>query len=484
MSPSPAGSAGGQGLRRQERVTALVVAAALFMQNLDGTVIATALPAMARDFGEDAVRLNIALTAYLFTVALCVPASGWLADRFGPRRIFVAAITIFTLGSLLCGASSSLAELVAARLVQGAGGALMVPVGRLVLLRTVPQERMVAAMAWVTVPGLVGPVVGPPIGGFIATYANWRMIFDLNLPVGVLGAWLAWRSIAPRTAAEAAEAHPGALDWLGLLLSGAGLACAMAVLELAGRGAASPAVIGAIALVGVLAGVVYVRRARGQARPLLDFSLLHLAGFRVSVISGSLFRIGVGAVPFLLPLTMQLGFGRSAAQSGMITFAAALGAIVSKAGTQISLRRFGFRRTLVANALLSAAGLASYAAFRPAWPVAAIYLVLFITGFLRSLQFTAYNTIAYEGVERARLSAATTLYSAIQQVSLTVGIPISAAVLNAFRPAAGPPGLAAFSSAFLVIAALSALAAPAAMLLPPGAGDVLAGRARRPLTVS
>ncbi len=457
--------------RHRERVTALIVAAALFMQNLDGTVITTALPAMAADFHADPVRLNIALTAYLFSVALFVPASGWLADRFGPRYIFTIAITVFTAGSVLCGLATSLPMLIAARIIQGAGGALMVPVGRLVLLRTVPPQRMVAAMAWVTVPGLVGPVIGPPIGGMLVTYASWRWIFDINVPMGLIGVLLAWRYIR-----IGPEPDPGRLDIAGLLLSGTALASIMAALEIAGRGTVDWRLLSAVTATGVTAAILYVRRARSQPRPLLDFALMRYPGFAISVIAGSLFRIGVGATPFLLPLMFQLGFGRTAAESGAITFMAALGAIVSKTGTQWALRRFGFRNTLVFNAILCAAGLASYAAFRPSWPIAAIYALLFITGFLRSLQFTAYNAIAYADVPKPRLSAATTLYAALQQVSLTIGIPISAAVLTWVHPGAGPPTLANFSAAFMILAAISLLAAPAALWMPRQTGDHIAGR--------
>jgi EmrB/QacA subfamily drug resistance transporter len=464
-------------LTRHERATALIVASALFMQNLDGTVIATALPAMARDLHENTVRLSIAITTYLFAVALFVPASGWLADRFGARRIFITAIGVFTLGSVLCGLSSTLPGLVLARLVQGAGGALMVPVGRLLLLRTVPQQRLVEAMAWVTVPGLVGPVLGPPIGGMIATYADWRWIFFLNIPVGVLGIGLALYFVPSHR-----EDHPGPLDAVGLLLCGLALASIMGVLELARDPSISRAVLAAAVAAGCLCSALYARHARGllaaggATRPALDFSLMRSPCFAVSVISGSLFRFGIGAVPFLLPLTLQLGFGRTAAQSGMITFATAVGAVLAKTGTQWSLRRFGFRTMLTVNALLCACLLALYAALRPAWPIAVIYLLLFVSGFFRSMQFTAYNTMAYADLPKQRLSAATTLYAVIQQVSLTVGIPISAAILH-WSGQGNDTGLAAFSTAYLIMAALSLLAAPTALLLPRNAANVLAGRA-------
>ena len=451
---------------------AIIVACALFMQNLDSTIVSTALPVMARAFHADPVHMNVALTAYLFAVAVFVPASGWMADRFGTRVVFRAAIAVFTLGSVLCGRADSLTFLVLARVLQGAGGAMMLPVGRLVLLRSVPKNQLIGALAWVTIPALIGPVIGPPIGGFIVTYFSWRWIFDINVPIGVLGFTMISLFIP-----QVREPDPGRFDFMGLALSGTALAGFMAVLELAGRGVVSPLAVAAIGALTLGAGIAYWAHARTQVRPLLDFTLLRLPTFAVSVFAGSLFRVGIGAVPFLLPLMIQLGFGRTAAQSGLITFASAIGAVGMKPGTLFVLRRFGFRSVLVVNGLACAALLASYAAFRPAWPLAAIYGVLVVSGFLRSLQFTAYNSIAYADVPTARMSAATTLYSALQQVSLTIGIPISAGILQIARTASGHvvPQTADFTLAFLVVAAISALAGPASLLLPHGAGREMSG---------
>jgi EmrB/QacA subfamily drug resistance transporter len=456
--------------RRLERLISFIVAAALFMQNLDGTVIATALPSMARAFHADPVHMNVALTAYLFAVALFVPASGWMADRYGTRQVFRAAIAVFTLGSILCGRAESLSFLVAARVIQGAGGAMMLPVGRLILLRTVPKARLVNAMAWVTMPALIGPVIGPPLGGFIVQYADWRWIFDINVPIGIAGVVFASLVVPDR------REPTGPLDLAGLALSGIALAGFLAVLELAGRGIVPPLAVAAMGAAGIAAGVLYWWHARAQARPLLDFSLMRQPTFAISLIAGSLFRVGVGATPFLLPMMMQLGFGRTAVQSGMITFAAAAGAVISKPGTSFVLRMLGFRRVLVVNALLCAIGLAVYGTFRQSWPLWAMYAVLLITGYMRSLQFTAYNSIAYADVHPGRMSAATTLYSAMQQISLTVGIPISAGVLHLARGGHAVPQVADFAAAFFAVAAISALAAPASLFLPTDAGAEMSGR--------
>ncbi len=459
----------------RRRLTAIIVAFALFMQNLDSTIVSTALPVMARAFHADPVHMNVALTAYLFAVAVFVPASGWMADRFGTRSVFRTAIAVFTLGSVLCGRADSLWFLVLARVLQGAGGAMMLPVGRLVLLRSVPKSELISAMAWVTMPALVGPVIGPPVGGFIVTYFSWRWIFDINLPIGVLGFVLASLFIQ-----DVREESPGRFDFFGLILSGLALAGFMGVLEVAGRHLVPPAAEWGLAACCAAAGLGYWLHARAQTRPLLDFSLLRLPTFAVSVCAGSLFRVGIGATPFLLPLMIQLGFQRSAAQSGLITFATALGAIGVKPATTWVLRRFGFRSTLVVNGLICSALLACCAAFRPGWPLAAIYAVLLASGSMRSLQFTAYNTIAYADVPAARMSSAATLYSALQQVSLTVGIPISAGALQMSRMAHGHamPETADFTVAFLVVAAISALAGPVSLLLARSAGQEMSGARR------
>jgi len=448
------------------------VACALFMQNLDGTVVATALPAMARSFGADPLHMNVALTSYLLSLAVFIPVSGWFADRFGTRTVFRAAIGVFTVGSILCGQSTSLWGLVAARVLQGIGGAMMVPVGRLVLLRSVAKSELVAAMAWLTVPALIGPVVGPPIGGFLVTYADWRWIFDINVPIGVLGMVLVTLYVE-----DVREPRVARLDLLGLLLSGTSLSGLMFGFETIGRGVVPPLAAGGLIVLGALAGLAYLRHARRLTDPLLDLSLLRIPTFAVSALAGSLFRVGIGAVPFLLPLMLQLGFGETAAQSGMVTFASAAGAIVMKPATQWGLRWLGFRNVLLWNGALSAVLVAACAAFRPSWPAAGLYAVLLAGGFLRSLQFTAYNTIAYADIPRPRMSAATSLYATIQQLSLTLGITVGAAALQASTVLHGRavPGLADFSVGFLLVGAVALLAAPVSLRLRRDVGQELSG---------
>ena len=443
------------------------------MQNLDGTVVATALPAMAQAFGSDPLHMNVALTSYLLSLAVFIPVSGWMADRHGAKMVFASAIAVFTVGSVLCGLSNGLATLVAARIVQGAGGAMMVPVGRLVLLRSVAKVELVAAMAWLTVPALIGPVVGPPLGGFLVTYANWRWIFYVNVPIGFLGIALVWRFVP-----DVREPSPGRLDRSGLVLSGLALACLMSAAETAGRGMLAPVYVVALAGAGVLAAGGYWWHARHTVAPLLDLGLLRIPTFMASVGAGSLFRVGVGAIPFLLPLMLQLGFGMSPVQSGLVTFASAVGAIAMKPAAQYALRTFGFRRTLGWNGALGAVLLGTMGLFRPAWPLALIYGVLVAGGFLRSLQFTAFNTIAYADIPRERMSAATSLYSTLQQLSLTLGITVGAAALEMARSVSGRvvPTLGDFSVAFGVVAVFSLLASPLSFRLAEDAGTEMSGR--------
>ena len=457
----------------ETRLTAVIVASALFMQNLDSTVIATALPTMARAFGYEPVRMNVALTSYLLSLTVFIPASGWVADRYGTRNVFRWAIIVFTIGSILCGLSNGLPELVAARVLQGLGGAMMVPVGRLLLLRTAAKTELVAAMAWLTVPALLGPVVGPPVGGFIVTWFNWRWTFFINIPVGIAGLIAVTLYIK-----DFREPPKGSFDLMGLIISGFGLIFAMGALETAGRGLVAPEWTEACFAAAVVMAFFYYLHARRHPAPLLDFTLMKLPCFGLSFSAMMLFRTGIGAIPFLLPMMLQVGFGDSAAQSGLITFASSAGALVMKPAAQKALRLFGFRDTLIWNGMFSGVMLLACAAFRPTWPAAAIYLVLLLGGFLRSLQFTAYNTLAYGDVSRQQMSAATSLYTAGQQLAATIGVSVGALALEAARAVSGhmAPQTSDFSAAFVVVGLLSLGAVPIAILMPQAAGDDLTGR--------
>ncbi len=454
------------------RTVALIVASALFMEQLDGTVLATALPTMARSFDVDPLHMNVALTSYLLSLAVFIPASGKAADRFGSRTVFRAAIVLFTLGSVLCAQAPSLLFLVGARMLQGVGGAMMVPVGRLVLLRSVSKAELVGAMAWLMIPATIGPILGPPVGGMIVTYLNWRWIFYINVPIGVLGMVLVSMFIA-----EIREPGPVSFDLGGLVLSGIALPCLTFGFELAGRGVGSPVEAAALLAVGAVAAMLYWRHAQRHHQPVLDLRLMRIPTFRLSVLAGTLSRIGVGAVPFLLPMMLQLGFGVSAAQSELVTFASGAGALLMRVSAPVFIRRLGFRNVLIWVGLIAVLCLMTAAAYRPSWPMAAIYAVLLTGGFFQSLQFMAYNTIAYADVPRQQMSAATSFYATFQQLTLSLGIATSAAALAASMRIAGhaAPALSDFSAAFLVVGGISMMAPLLSVKLDPSAGSELSG---------
>lgn len=454
-------------------VTPLIIATALFMEQLDGTVLATALPAMAADLHEDPVALKLALTSYLLSLAVFIPLSGWAADKFGARRVFRAAIGVFTVGSILCGFSDSLTEIVAARIFQGMGGAMMVPVGRLVLLRTAPRHELVRAMAWLTIPALVGPLIGPPLGGFLATYADWRYIFWINVPIGLLGAALTTRFIP-----DLKEENVRPLDMTGAALSGIGLSCIVFGFTILGRGFAPPLVEAGIISAGVVGLVAYVSHARRAPHPIIDLSLLTIPTFSAAIYGGFLFRIGLGAVPFLLPLLLQVGFGLSAHESGMLTFVAAAGAMIMKTTAQPILKRFGFRRVLLWNTVIAAGFLVANAFFTPLTPHWTIMMILLVGGFFRSLQFTALNALCYADVPQESMSNATSFAAVGQQLSLSTGVAIGAAALEAARALHVGRELRAedFGPAFYAVALISALSLLVFVRLAPNAGDDLTGR--------
>ena len=454
-------------------LTPLIIATALFMENLDGTVISTSLPAIANDFGIDPIVLKLALTSYMLTLAVFIPASGWVADRFGARTVFCAAIVVFTLGSILCGASNSLRTLIAARVFQGVGGAMMVPVGRLVLLRTVPKNELVSALAYLTIPALIGPVLGPPVGGFITTYFHWRWIFWINVPIGVIGVVLSLTFIE-----NLREEQIAPFDFTGFFLSGFGLSALMFGLTLVGRGFTSIPTELAMLAIGGVALTLYARHARVEPDAILDLSLLAKPTFFAGVVGGFIFRIGVGAIPFLLPLMLQIGFGLTPFASGSLTFAAAAGAMAMKFTASAIIRRFGFRPVLIANAAISAAFLASYGFFTVTTPQWLILALLLAGGFFRSLEFTALNAIGFADIEPARMSRATSFSSVAQQMSQTTGVAAGAAAIEAVQFLAGDATLSAndFGPAFFIVAAISLGSIPIFMRLSANAGAEVSGR--------
>jgi EmrB/QacA subfamily drug resistance transporter len=461
---------------RANQLVPLIVASALFIENMDNALLSTALPTIAADLKVDPLSLKLALTSYLISLAVFIPISGWVADRIGARTTFICAIMVFMAASVSCAFNNSLGTFVASRTVQGIGGAMMVPVGRLIILRTVSRHELVDALAYLTVPALIGPVIGPPVGGFITTYLSWHWIFLLNVPVGLVGIALALRyfdNVKGETVTP--------LDIGGFAISSTAIFCLMTGLSMFGRSILPNWLCAVMLVVGLVAGWIYVRHARRHPAPLIDLSLLAIPTFRYAIISGAIFRIGISATPFLLPLMLQLLFGLDALQSGSLTFAMALGALTMKTLAARILRRFGFRRVLLVNAVLSGLAIAAVGFITPMTPWPGIFALLLVGGFLRSLQFTSYNAVTYADVPAAQMSRATSLASTLQNASLAVGIAVGAALVeiaSAWR--GGALVREDFTVAFVITGVFAALAAIIVARLPPDAGHNLVAKPIEP----
>lgn len=454
------------------RVIALILASAIFMEQVDSTAIATALPEMALSLGVPPLSLSAAVTAYLLSLAVFIPISGAVADRLGSRTVFRLAIGIFTLGSMLCGAANSVPLLIAARVLQGIGGAMMVPVGRLVLLRSVPKSEFVAMMAWVLTPAMMGPMVGPLLGGYLSTYWSWRWIFYVNVPLGIIGIILVTLFIP-----EFKDTERKAFDWKGAFLSGVTLSSLLIVFETS-RGDALPLSF-AVTMVAIslVSGLLYFRHAFRHPSPVIDFRLLRIPTFFVSASAGMLFRLSFGAFSFLMPLLLQLGFGVSAARSGMITFVGAIGSVLMKAISSPVVRLLGYRNLLIWNGLISSTLIAVCGLFRPDWPIMLIYTVLLVGGTFRSLQYTGFGTLAYADIPPEKTAASIGFHSMIQQFSVTLGVAASAGTLSLVIALNGhdAPTLGDFTITFFVVAAVSAAAVPICLTLRADAGAELSG---------
>jgi EmrB/QacA subfamily drug resistance transporter len=456
-----------------DRIVPLIVATALFMENMDSTVISTSLPAIAAALGTNPLALKLAVTSYLLSLAIFIPASGWTADRYGTRNVFRAAIAVFVLGSIGCAASHSLQEFVLARIVQGMGGAMMTPVGRLIMVRSIDKRRLLNAMALVTIPALIGPICGPPLGGFITTYASWHWIFLINVPIGIVGMALASRFIA-----NIRVERPDPFDFIGFLLSGCAIAGLAFGLSAMGLEFLPTSVVASLLAVGAVSAVGYLIHAGRTPAPILDLNLFRLPTFRASIFGGFLFRLGIGALPFLLPLLLQVGFHLTPFESGLITFTTALGSMFMKAAVASVLHRFGYRNVLIYNALISSAFLMACGSFVQGMPFAAMIAILLSGGFFRSLQFTSINTIAYAEIEPAKMSRATAMVAAAQQLSLSTGVAVGALVveLTLRLRHSTSMGINDFPPAFLFVGLLSASAVFIFMRLPHDAGAELSGR--------
>jgi len=461
------------GQRRGLSPTALLVAGAFFMEFLDGTVIATALPEMAQTFGVTAVDLNIGISAYLITLAVLVPASGWIADRFGARNVFTLALAIFTLASVLCGFATSVDSFVAMRILQGIGGALMVPVGRLAVLRTTPKEHLIAAIATLTWPALVAPIIGPPLGGFITRYADWRWIFFINVPLGLLGIALAMRLI-PNIREE--ERRP--FDIPGFLATGIAMVSLVCGMETLGALSGDGWLTAGLLALGGIAFWYSLRHFRHARWPMIRLDAMQVPTFRVTMYGGSLFRASISAVPFLLPLLFQVGFGMDPFHSGLLVLAVFAGNLTIKPATTPLIRWLGFRRLLLINGALNVLALLACAFLTPHTPVWLTMLILYLGGVFRSIQFTGVSTLAFADVPPAQMSYANTLFSTATQLAVGLGITLGAIGIRIgehvgeWLALTNVPGIS-FRLAFVVIALICLIGMVDTLHLTKNAGSAV-----------
>lgn len=453
-----------------------LIAGAFFMEILDGTIIATALPQMALSFHVGAVNLNIGMTAYLLTLAVLIPVSGWVADRFGARTVFASAIAVFTFASLLCAGAQTLTEFTLTRILQGVGGAMMVPVGRLIVLRATPKEDLTRAIAYISWPGLAALVIGPPVGGFITTYASWHWIFLLNLPLGIIAFVLALLWIEnTRTPPE--EHHP--FDWLTFLPAGVSSTTFVIALEKLGGDASHWHLPAAMLLLSVVSGGAALFAARRSPFSFIDLESMRLKSFSLSIYGASLFRVAVSVLPFLLPLMFQIAFGLNAFHSGLYLLALFAGDFSMKSLVIQVLRRFGFRNILIANGLLVTASIAACALLSPGTSPLLMIVILFIHGASRSMEFTCLGTLAYVEIPPERMSRANGFLSAIMQLSLGLGVAVGALTLRTVATLSGhspsTPVLRDFHLAILCAAVLSLGPVVDSLGLAPDAGALTSG---------
>lgn len=458
--------------RRRTVVVPLIIGCAILMQTLDTTMVATALPSMARELSVSPLALNLVLTAYLLGAAVFMPISGWAADRFGARTVFLTAIAVFGLSSLACGLSQNLSQVIGARLVQGCAGAMLIPVGRLVMLRTATKAEIVSATTVLTVPALLGPVIGPPLSGFIVGAASWRWVFLANAPVAIAGLALVARHIE-----NVREPDAPRLDLPGAVLAAlatAGLAIGLGNL---GRGQPSTGAALSLAVAGLALGSVYVFYARRRPRPVVDLSPLRDGTYRKVLLGGFFVRPILGAVPYLLALLLQVALGLSALSAGLLTFATALGSLSMRLIARPLMRWAGFRRLLVVDGLLVTGSLLACAMIGHGTPRVTIFLILAIHGIVRAIQLTSLNALAHADLPPHHMSSGSTLMGVCQQLAQCLGIGLCSSIVHWSQQIRGDAALSSrdIAAGFIGVALISLLAQPFFLGLSKDAGVELIG---------
>jgi EmrB/QacA subfamily drug resistance transporter len=458
--------------RRNTWIIPLIVGSALFVQTLNANSITTALPAMAVTYGVDPVNLNIAITTYLLGMAVSLPLSGWIADRFGARTVFLWAMTLFGLVSALCGLAPSVEILLVLRCLQGAVAALLGPVGRLVLLRNTPKSEIVGSMALFTIPALLGPLLGPVLGGAIVTFVSWHWVFIINLPIAAISLLLVKRFVPVVKPEDVAP-----LDWRGILLIGIALAALVFGLSILGR-SDLPLVAFSLLFVAVFFFGFYFLHARRTPAPVIDLAMFRISTFRAAVLGFGFQSVIPSSMPYLLAMLLQVCMGMDAFSAGLVAFTAAIGSLAMRPTAPRILRRFGFRDTLVATCILSAAFTAACGLFRPDTPVWIMVAILMSGGFFRSLQATSTGGMTYADLESGKMSAGATTSALVQQIGQSVGICLSALLLQAFQAVRGDQGLTwqAVAPVFVVMGSINLLAQFFYLRLPKNAGDDMNGR--------
>jgi EmrB/QacA subfamily drug resistance transporter len=458
-----------------------VVATALFMEQLDSTIVNTAIPSMAVSLSVAPLSLKAVVTSYILSLAVGIPVSGWIADRYGTRRVFAFAVALFTLASVLCGMSANVPMLVAARILQGFGAAMMTPVGRLAIIRTFPKSELLVAMNFVIIPALIGPLLGPTVGGLIVHWLSWREIFFVNVPMGIVALLIIFRHM-PDFRGEV----PRRLDVVGLVLFGTGTALLSWLLEIFGEHTIDATSAGVLFALSMSLLAAYAWHARQVAQPLLRLSLFSVRTFRVSVAGGFITRLGIGGMPFLLPLLFQLGLGLPAWESGLLMMPSAAAAMFMKLLSTKILRRWGFRQVLIVNTVMVGLTICTYSFATPATPLAPIVLLGLAQGFFNSLQFSSINAMAYADIEPAESSMATSIASTLQQLSLSFGLACSSLIAGWYLGNAPQTQQVAVTTAldytFLTVGILTTLSSLSFWTLRVGDGDNVS-RGKQPIAV-